>query len=254
MKKILFILLALLGINALQAQWRELHTGVTEDLYDVFCISADTAFVCGENGVILKTEDGGETWVEKNRTEGLWLHDIRFLGNVGYANADGYFLKTTDGGETWLPLLSDIDKHLPEAKSDYDELIPSYDLFLVDTDTLYAYYGCLDKSQDSGTSWEFVDCFILAFNLNTSKIYFEDNVGYIISCNDVEITAWKSVDYGNTWEIVWQYSDEDGFGGPWGFAVHFIDKDNVKIFPCYVPMGKNYPITDFYAIISRDIE
>ena len=141
---ITYLLFAFIGISSLQAQWHEFHTGVTEDLFDVFCIDANTAFVCGQNGVILKTEDGGETWVEKNRTEGLWLHDIRFLDNIGYTNADGFFLKTTDGGETWQPLSSKIDSHLPEAKSDYDELIPSYDLFLVDTDTLYAYYGCLN--------------------------------------------------------------------------------------------------------------
>ena len=258
MKRILLLLIALLSINALQAQWRELHTGVTEDLYDVFCIDENTAFVCGDNGVILKTEDGGETWVEKNRSEGVWLYDILFLGDVGYAHAGWYVLKTTDGGETWQSLNTNSKNQLFEPKSDYDKEVPSIDLFMIDTDTLYLFAGSLGKSEDSGESWFYpggADAPFAGFTPYTSKIYFQDNVGYVLSSHHstsdgICITVWKTIDYGNTWDVVYEITEMEY--SPWGFAVHFIDKDNMKIFPCYMPMGRNYPITDFYAIVTND--
>ena len=58
------ILLTLFQTSLSAQQWKELHTGVTEDLYDVCCIDTSTTFVCGQNGVILKTTDGGESWVK----------------------------------------------------------------------------------------------------------------------------------------------------------------------------------------------
>ena len=108
---ILVALLAL-AVGTMKAQqWKELHTGVTEDLYDVCCIDTNTVFVCGQNGVILKTTDGGESWEEKYRQPGFQMTKICFVNpQVGYVFCDSNIstyshtwslLKTEDGGETW---------------------------------------------------------------------------------------------------------------------------------------------------------
>ena len=249
--KRLFILISFAFISAspVQAQWHEYYTGVTEDLYDIFCIDENTAFVCGENGVILKTGDGGETWVEKNRTEGVWLYDIRFIGNVGYASGKE-ILKTTDGGESWQKIWPESDE--PEGMLRDHFFVQSEDLFLVDTDTLYRYYGCIEKSVDSGVNWDGLECFI-PFGGETSKMFFEDNVGYVATSTNGTIAVYKSTDYGQTWEMVWGKSDLEDF--PWGFAVHFIDRDNMKIFPSTMlenNKDKAYDMVNFTMITTND--
>ena len=63
LKQKALLLLLLVAAGAVKAQqWKELHTGVTEDLYNVCCIDTNTVFVCGQNGVILKTINGGKSW------------------------------------------------------------------------------------------------------------------------------------------------------------------------------------------------
>ena len=61
---LLTVLLTLFKTTLSAQQWKELHTGVTETLWDVCCIDTSTVFVCGQNA-ILKTTDGGESWVKQ---------------------------------------------------------------------------------------------------------------------------------------------------------------------------------------------
>ena len=42
--------------------WSTLASGTTDWLTVIDVIDANTAYVTGENGTILKTEDGGLTW------------------------------------------------------------------------------------------------------------------------------------------------------------------------------------------------
>ncbi len=224
--KRLFILLAFafLSTGALQAQWHEIQTGIHDDLYGVYCINADTAFVCGDNGVILKTEDGGETWVEKNRTNGIWFNDIHFAGNIGYASGNQLF-KTTDAGETWQ-VIWPSQNITNNQKSNSD--VNKSDFFLIGTDTLYWYKDCIMKSShDAGLTWNEANGVFA--DMETCKTFFEDNVGYIVVSSQMSIAVSKSTDYGQTWGLVFEKNFYNRY--PWGFAVQFIDKDNVRIIP-----------------------
>jgi photosystem II stability/assembly factor-like uncharacterized protein len=58
----------------------------------------------GDNGVILATEDGGNSWIQQtswttNRLEGVAFCDLNHGWVVGQA---GLILETSDGGHTWL--------------------------------------------------------------------------------------------------------------------------------------------------------
>jgi hypothetical protein len=91
------ILLALVGMAKAQ-QWQGLQTGVTEDLYNICCIDANTVFACGQNGAILKSIDGGISWEEKYRRTGCQMTELCFAEpNVRYAVCD-----STIGDIRWL--------------------------------------------------------------------------------------------------------------------------------------------------------
>jgi hypothetical protein len=101
-------------------------------LIDVYFPDPDTGFAVGltnsnheqSSGVILFTEDGGETWEERFRTTrtGEWIWKLSFPSReVGYAslqrNAQSpiYFLKTTDGGATWEEKLFKSDYYFVQG-------------------------------------------------------------------------------------------------------------------------------------------
>ena len=87
--------------------WKRIATGAQGNLYDICCIDTDNIWVCAQDGGLLKSSDGGETWVRKHTEEGFAMSRIKFANeNVGYAmgvreNTNMVLLRTDDAGETW---------------------------------------------------------------------------------------------------------------------------------------------------------
>lgn len=87
-------------------------------LIDVHFFDADHGFVTGsvsEGGVILYTEDGGNTWTEKFRTDHLtdrvWKiqtpDNKHFFGSIESDFGDTRMLRSSDAGQTWEMLTVD---------------------------------------------------------------------------------------------------------------------------------------------------
>ena len=91
-------------------------------LIDLHFFNPDTGFIVGltntdhedSRGIVLKTTDGGETWMPSFITSrsGEWAWKVDFPSDsVGYVSLQRnyespiYFLKTIDGGETWNEML-----------------------------------------------------------------------------------------------------------------------------------------------------
>ena len=243
---ILFAVMLMAGGVTMAQQWKELHTGVSEDLYGVCCIDTNTVFVCGEDGVILKTEDGGESWQEKYRQSGYQWYKIKFVDlNIGFSfgcdnNYKGKLLKTVDGGETWQDMGCPFNA--------YNYLSPSScDLFLVDSDTLYVASDQLMKSVDGGNSFSQLE---IDWLNSTQDLYFEGNVGYIVwgMAGDFQGTHLaKTTDYGSSWEELLSFDSEmEGIE-----KVLFHDKDHVSIFGAFV-YDENELYCEFNEIRTED--
>ncbi|MCI0717287.1 MAG: YCF48-related protein [Chlorobi bacterium] len=107
MRKITFILFAISLFHQLAiSQWLQQVSGVTTSLLDIDFIDSNTGWASGDNGVILKTTNGGANWVQQNsgvnkRLEGIDAVDANILYCVGY---DETILKTTNGGNNWLAI------------------------------------------------------------------------------------------------------------------------------------------------------
>jgi photosystem II stability/assembly factor-like uncharacterized protein len=82
-------------------------TGATA-LFSVYFIDSNTGWVTGDNGIIAKTTDGGNSWAQQNSGVTPNLRDVYFIsGSTGWVVGDsvgspgGIILKTTDGGNSW---------------------------------------------------------------------------------------------------------------------------------------------------------
>lgn len=92
--------------------WNTVHQTPGYGLFSVFFNSVDTGYVAGgyksrdSDPMILKTTDGGDTWVNQNPPDNpsKAIKSIHFVNKcVGYAvGIDGLILKTTNAGDSIL--------------------------------------------------------------------------------------------------------------------------------------------------------
>ncbi len=257
---LLALLLLVYGVTKAQ-QWRYLQTGVVEDLYNVCCIDDNTIFVCGQNGVILKSTNGGDSWVEKYRRAGCQMTEICFADqNNGYAVCDStlddysyqwFLVKTCDGGETW----NDVGNPVFSWVESYTALSRQFvrtEMFLNDTDNLVVAvsFDGIYKSTDGGLTMRRLDN---DFTINETRgIFFEDNVGYLLwddgeedfmSPGERYPGVAQSEDNGETWTL-----KEDVTNITVGISyAHFYDKNHIRLFGVFQVSEYNcYGLLDTY--------
>ena len=250
-KVLLFLLLAVACFGKAQ-QWHELNTGVVEDLYDVCCIDTNMVFVCGQNGLILKTEDGGNSWQEKYRNEGWEIFSVRFSDDRnGYAlvwDENRFFtMQTEDYGESWFPTTRDYSLTRSFEGSRYGTLTwmgygKPMELYLTNNGVLYIIdFGHLYKSTDGGETFEFAD---LGLREGGWEAYFEDNIGLVIGCDrylEHVMRIMKTDDYGEHWENIANYEFSSYKLG----SVYFEDERRIKVFgEFYNEYGQCYGVIE----------
>lgn len=113
MKKIILFILITLGFNSQsksQTGWFSLSNPAIQPYFGVSFINANTGFVCGAEGLILKTTNGGTSWDTTILNTNPLLYKILFISsNIGFAtSAYGQIWRTKDGGDDWESLTPTI--------------------------------------------------------------------------------------------------------------------------------------------------
>jgi photosystem II stability/assembly factor-like uncharacterized protein len=146
-RSILTLLLILVVLTAGNAQWQILNQSGFLNVMDF--VDSETGWLAG-NGSIMKTEDGGTTWISIFNNDNLIIGMIDFVNRstgwmVSYDNSGGGGMvvsKSTDGGHNWI--------------DQYD--IPEYWIRSIKTvnDTTVFVLGdtLLLKSSDGGFTWK----------------------------------------------------------------------------------------------------
>lgn len=184
MKTLISLFSIILCLSYGKAQWVELDTGLENPpvFNDVYAITPDIVVVVGASGTILKTTDGGETWVQKPSGTTEHLRKVQFpTPEIGYVVAAGNaFLKTTDGGETWFPIDTGTDCFF-------------YNFSCVDENLIFiTCSGNLMKSEDGGGVWNEIA------PLSGGEIQFLNNeIGY---AGEDTGGFFKTEDGGETWQ------------------------------------------------------
>jgi photosystem II stability/assembly factor-like uncharacterized protein len=89
--------------TASHSGWRRQTSGVTETLMSVDFATPESGWAVGNKGVILHTENKGQTWKRQNSGSDEDLRSVVFTSlQLGWAVSNsGSILHTADGGEKW---------------------------------------------------------------------------------------------------------------------------------------------------------
>jgi len=225
-KNILLLAMAALSSALVNAQsWDTIPTPVSTNL-----ILQDIVFPAGQSSVgytggtnvtyngkgkILKTTDGGDTWVVQWESDviGTGVTSLHFFDTMnGFAGTmSGDIMKTTDGGSTWIS--SDIDPLVDQGE------LSDLDFYDEDNGALVSQWNGIYFTNDGGETWTVASTnYLGAIDLYfaTSTVVFA--VGY-------DQNIYKSEDGGETWTFSFQ--GPDGQVNQYiNLGVYFLDENN----------------------------
>jgi len=153
-------------------------------------LDSNTGWACGINRTLLKTTDGGISWV--NKTENyFWstFHDIHFFDDsTGLLVGDGMVRLTFDAGHTWDSIVHFSDDSYMHAFSGWG-----------DGGVAVGWAGAISSTFDGGSSWENYKSNITTPFLDIG--FLSSNRGYAISGYTNSKNLISSVDGGSSWIV-----------------------------------------------------
>ncbi len=111
--KILIFIFVLICFQSSNANWVKQNSNTLAWLRTVFFVNQKTGWIGGNNGTLLITEDGGNSWKQAEKFTGDSIKQIYFSDkNNGWllcdrdvyslgGNSPSYLLKTSNGGADW---------------------------------------------------------------------------------------------------------------------------------------------------------
>ncbi|RKY95132.1 MAG: hypothetical protein DRQ01_00595 [Ignavibacteriae bacterium] len=178
--------------------WAKIPSPTNKTLRNLYFIDAQTGWAAGEDGTIIHTSDGGDSWIVQNSTVPSFIVDIFFINkNLGWALAfrdifpfGTIILKTTNGGNTWIA----------EDYPDDNAFMNTVFFF----DSLNGWVGgtYIAGTTNGGVTWveADVDSSMISglpvYNFN----FYNKQFGY--ACGgylDLAGVIWRTTDYGESW-------------------------------------------------------
>jgi photosystem II stability/assembly factor-like uncharacterized protein len=174
-------------------------------------VDETTGYAAGAVGTILKTTDGGETWVALTSGSAAGFRDMYFHdASIGFVvGSGGEILRTDDGGTTWVPQTSNTTEVLREV------------IFPVDDQTGYVAgdNGTILKTTNGGTTWvvqtegTFLDLLGIDFPVDTQTGYAAGWAGEMVKTTDGGAN-WNSLNSGTTnhlYDVLFPVDTQTGY-------------------------------------------
>jgi len=218
MRKI-FLSVCLVTISiASYAQGTKINSGPTENnLTSVYFSDVNTGYAVGDSGTILKTTNGGISWLSIPIGTSNRLSKVSFTNaNTGYIVGEGEtILRTVDAGATWDYIPCEMPLDLSS-------------IYFADANTGFAMdeqASVLLKTFNGGTTWKAIKSNIS--NTTISSVYFTDqSTGFAVGgYNSMPAPSRstgviiKTADGGVTWNT----KEFDATG--WLSSVYFTDEN-----------------------------
>lgn len=165
-------------------QPRRISTGTK--LRALALLDSRRAFAAGDDGVVMTTTDGGETWTQVPVPIQQNFRSICFVGELGWiAGWNGVILHSSDGGKTWVRQETGVLQGLDC-------------IFFTDAKNGWAvgWAGTILSTGDGGKTWQKPEAPSGLWSLNS--VYFRDQKnGWAVGFNGQIV---RSRDGGLTWE------------------------------------------------------
>lgn len=165
--------------------WKEVPTPTEENLNKIEIING-VAFCGGNNGVLLKSTDEGESWSAISTAATGNINSILFLNSsVGFfATSNGLIFKTTNGGSSWTS--SNLQNGLGGING-IDFKNETIGIAVGDNGNIF-------RTTDAGASWS---------NLGSISVYVINDVSFINDTLAVAVgplgSSLYSTDSGENW-------------------------------------------------------
>lgn len=189
MKTIRIVILTLIFTAALNAQWVQQVSGTGLYLADSWMFSSDKVIACGDEGIILKTTNGGNNWnqMQSNSTE--FLAHMFFLNeNTGWIAGNDSLHKTIDGGNTWTGISGTSD----------------WNICFIDGSTGWMAGGnsYIKKTTNGGVNWTFT--MLPNPSISTSISFINSNTGFALGSRPVQDSSviYKTTNGGSNWVVL----------------------------------------------------
>lgn len=154
-------------------------------------------------GVILYTDDAGETWRRQGDTtmfrgvdiNGIWAIDQQ---NAWIVCSDNQIYRTINGGESWIPILP------PDIPGNPD----LFSISILNNTTLWICgdRGTVYNSTDAGNTWTVYDTTSFRHGLMQGIHVITDNIVYVAGELTKEIGTWgflaRTLNGGITWDSI----------------------------------------------------
>ncbi len=216
-----FVTFLMLFSGALSAQWQQRDLGTAQTSNKMYAYSPDTAFIVGNNKILLRTNDKGSNWNSAQvtltkSTLNYSYSDIAFSGRQdGYivtkkaatTNENGLILHSADKGSTWneLTLTGFSNASVDVAQNPTLGVQWNFTAIACTETTIYVSltwkntaltttYGHIFKSADKGITWTILGSDYAAITIN--GICASGNLVYIGGSSGLFKV---SADAGATW-------------------------------------------------------
>jgi len=168
-------------------------SGTTSDFEKCFMVNDKVAWAVGDNGMIAKSIDGGESWyMQPSWTTTIELMDVHFhpLNSFGWiCGNDQTARQTNDGGVTWIDMAPVLESSGDDINSIYLNDESSY-LYIGCDQTMIQYWDHAQTDSDTPISLPFAlnQNYPNPFNPSTT-ISFTLNRDGFVSLNVYDVTG-----------------------------------------------------------------
>lgn len=187
-------------------EWTEINLEDLQSPYVSIDFVDSIGYLVSNYGTLLKSEDGGESWIEAPALES----SSRYYNSINFINRDTgivaglydryhYALRTINGGETW----DSLEIETPATTNDGEFL----DICVIEDSIVYmtGRLGKVVKSVDFGETWAEMTRISLPSEdlLENTALYFQDaDTGWVASTLMSKKAALihRTNDGGQTWE------------------------------------------------------
>ena len=190
--------------------WGLQQTGITNRLYAVHFIDAQTGWVLASDSKVLHTTDGGQNWEVLNATTTKSRNDLFFIdqNNGWIVGNNALIMRTTDGGKTWEEQISPVSDEFNFRTVQFVDSthgwIAARKVWMDPEPPInQRFYGHVLRTTDGGQSWQSADYFS---TFSADDLHFiNQNEGWLLSTtfDSTWIDWWKAVYHtengGTTW-------------------------------------------------------